>query len=367
MPNPYRVAVVGSTGRGNYGHRLDVAWLSIPETKVVAVADDNSEGLAAAAKRLKVKRAFGDYRKMLDEVQADIVAVCPRWIDQHRDMALAAASHGCHIYMEKPFCRTMAEADEIITACEHNRVKFALAHPTRYSPKIQTIRELIEQGHLGRVLEFRGRGKEDRRGGGEDLWVLGTHVMDMIQAIGGQAKWCLAEVSQNGKPVTKQDVVQGNEGIGPLAGDMVRATYGMPGGASAYFHSVRNAGGRPSRYGLQIFGTQGVVELLEGTLPSVKYLHDPNWSPGRSGAVWQDVSSAGIGNPEPLTDPKYRARHTLAIYDLLDAIEKDRQPKSSVYEARAVTEMILAVFESHRLHRPVKLPLDNRKHPLSLL
>jgi predicted dehydrogenase len=269
--------------------------------------------------------------------------------------------------MEKPFCRSMAEADEVVKACETNRVKFALAHPTRYSPKIKTIRALIEDGRLGRVLEFRGRGKEDRRGGGEDLWVLGTHVMDMIRAIGGQAKWCFAEVTQDGKPITKENVVEGSEGIGPLAGDMVRATFGMPDGATAYFHSARNAGGSPSRYGLQIFGSKGILELLEGTLPSVKYLPDPNWSPGRSGATWQDVSSAGIGKPEPLTDPKYRARHTLAIYDLLDAIEKDRQPLSSVYEARSVTEMIVAVFESQRRRRPVELPLESRVNPLSLL
>lgn len=211
MSKQYRVAVTGSTGRGNFGHQLDTAWLAVPETKIVAVADDNPDGLAAATKRLKVERAFRDYRKMLDEVPADIVAVCPRWIDQHRDRAVAAASHGCHIYMEKPFCRTMAEADEVVASCEKNKVKFALAHPTRYSPKIPTIRNLIKQGHLGRVLEFRGRGKEDRRGGGEDLWVLGTHVMDMIRAIGGQAKWCFAEVTQDDKPAGKKDVFEGNE------------------------------------------------------------------------------------------------------------------------------------------------------------
>ncbi len=367
MAKKYRVAVIGSTGRGNYGHGLDTAWRDIPNTEVVTVADDNQDGLAAAAKKLNVDQAFTDYRKLLDTIKVDIVAICPRWIDQHRDMAVAAANHGAHVYMEKPFCRTMAEADEIVAACEKNKVKLAVAHPTRYSPLITTIKRMIDDGQLGRVLEYRGRGKEDRRGGGEDLWVLGTHVMDMIRAIGGHPEWCFAEVKKGERRVTKADVVEGSEGIGPLAGDAVHAMYGMPGGATAYFGSLQNAGGNPRRYGLQIFGSKGVSELVEGILPSVKFLADPNWSPGRSGAKWQNVSSAGIGKPEPLEGAQYRARHWLAIRDFIDAIENDRQPLSSAQEARGATEMIVAVFESHRVGKPVKLPLENRQNPLSML
>ena len=48
MANEYRVGVIGSTGRGNYGHGLDTVWREFPKTKVVAVADDNRDGLAKA-------------------------------------------------------------------------------------------------------------------------------------------------------------------------------------------------------------------------------------------------------------------------------------------------------------------------------
>ena len=367
MKKALRVGVIGRTGRGNYGHGLDTAWFDVPQTEVVAVSDDDKQGLAAAAKRLRVEKSFSDYRQMLDQVEIDIVAICSRWIDKHHEMAIAAAERGIHIYMEKPFCRTLEEADEVVAACEKSHVKMALGHPTRYSPLIETIRNLIRSGRIGKVLEYRGRGKEDRRGGGEDLWVLGTHVMDMIRAIGGHPQWCFAEVTQGGKSVSKSDVVPGSEGISLLAGDQVRAVYGMNDGATAFFASSRNMSGRPSRYGLQIYGSRGVIELVEGILPSVKILEDPSWSPGRSGAVWQSVSSAGVGTPEPLKVPQYGARHWLAIVDLVRAIEEQRQPLSSMYEARGATEMILSVFESHRLGRPVALPLENRKHPLSLL
>jgi predicted dehydrogenase len=367
MPKQYRVAVIGHTSRGDYGHAVDTAWLSVSRTDIVAVADANKGGMAAAMRRLKVDRAYLDYRKMIDETRPDIVAIGPRWVDQHRDMAIYALERGSHVYMEKPFCRTLIEADEIVAACEKSNTKLAVAHPTRYSPKLNTIKALIASGKIGKVLEYRGRGKEDSRGGGLDLWVLGSHVMDMIHAIGGRPKWCYAKVKAGGKPITKQNVVDGAEGIGPLAGDHVQAMYGMPDRSTAYFGSKKNAAGRPSRYGLQIFGSKGIIELLEGVIPSVKYLPDAAWSPGRSGAKWQNVSSAGIGKPEPLTGEKYKARHTLAILDLLKSIEKDRQPLCGVYTVRETTEMIAAVFESHRLNKPVKLPLENRENPLTLL
>ncbi|HKD35631.1 MAG TPA: Gfo/Idh/MocA family oxidoreductase [Pirellulales bacterium] len=368
MEKQYRVAIIGRTGHGDYGHDLDLAWREIHDADVVAVADDNPAGLAAAAKRLGADKTFLDYRKMLDAVKPQIVSICQRWLDQHRAMCIAAAERGIHIYIEKPLCRTLAEADEIVAACERTHTKLAVAFPTRYSPTLKTVKDLIAGNKIGRVLEYRGRGKEDRRGGGEDLWVLGSHVMDMIRAIGGAPMWCYASVTQNGKPITARDVVDGNEGIGPLAGDAVHAMYGMPDGAIGYFASVKNAGGSASRYGLQIYGSRGIIELVEGTMPAVKYLADASWSPGRSGARWQDVSSAGIDQPEPLSGAEYRARHTLAIRDLIAAIEHpERQPLSSVYEARDGMEMIVAAFESQRVGGPVALPLENRGNPLMTL
>ena len=239
---------------------------------------------------------------MLDEVKPDIVAIAPRWVDQHRDMTVAAAERGIHIFMEKPFCRSPAEADEIVAACERTHTKLAIAHQTRYSPKIDVVRDMIAQGQIGRVLELRGRGKEDQRGGGEDLFVLGSHIMNLIRTFGGDPTWCFGSLSIDGRSVGRADVKEGPEGLGPLAGDTVRAMYGLPNGVTAYFNSVRGSSGQSSRFGLVICGSAGLIEIQTGYVPNVKYLDDPNWSPGRSGKVWQDVSTAGLGQPEPLTD-----------------------------------------------------------------
>src|SRR5215471_7143174 len=131
MPTKFRVGIIGHTGRGNYGHGIDSVWAHFKDRcEVVAVADADEKGRAEAAKRVQAPQAYADYRQMLDEAKPQIVAVCPRWLDQHRDMVLAAAQRGMHIYMEKPFCRTLAEADEMVAACDKNHVKLAIAHQT---------------------------------------------------------------------------------------------------------------------------------------------------------------------------------------------------------------------------------------------
>lgn len=363
----YRVGVIGSTKRGDYGHGLDTCWSEHDATEVVAVADDDKAGLASAATRLKVSKTFEDYRKMLDEVKPDIAAVCPRWVDRHRDMVLAAVERGIHVYMEKPFCRNLQEADEIIAAARKTGAKVAIAHPTRYSPKVPAVREALQAGVIGTVLEYRARGKEDQRGGSEDLWVLGTHMLDLVHALAGLPQWCQATITQAGQPIGKSSVVEGNEGLGPLAGDSVNARYGYADGSALYFASRRNGAGRPSRYGLQIIGSGGVIEILEAPMPPVKCLVSGGWNLGRNEPAWQEISSAGLGKPEPLTDAKYKSRHYMAIVDFLDAIERNREPLCGATAGRDVLQMVLATFESQRVGGPVDLPLKTRRHPLETL
>ena len=246
-----RVAVIGHTGRGDYGHGLDTMWRQLPETELVAVADADAKGLAAAQQKLGVKNGFSDYRKMLAEVRPDVVAIGMRHADQHRDIALAVAASGAKgIYMEKPFCRTPAEADEIVAACEQRNVKLALAHRNRWHPVLPVIDKLVKDDALGRLLELRARGKEDARGGLLDLWVLGSHLLNLICYFGGQPLACSATVLQGGKPVTRADVKDGAEGVGPLAGNEVHARFDLErrrsfAAARRYHHT--DARRRPTR------------------------------------------------------------------------------------------------------------------------
>ncbi|MEW4490402.1 Gfo/Idh/MocA family oxidoreductase [Thalassoglobus sp. JC818] len=367
MAGQLRVGVFGRTGRGNYGHGLDTVWLDMPETEIVAVCDEDAEGRAKAGKKLRTTQLYSDYRKMLAEAQLDIIAICPRWIDQHRDVAIAAAEHGVHIFMEKPFCRSPQEADEIVQACEMRHIKLAIAHPTTYSPRIPVIKSLIEDDTLGQIVEVRLQGKEDRRGGPEDLWVLGSHMLDLLLTLGFEPQSCFATILQSGSRAPLSEVYDGNEGLGPLLGNSLRAEYALKSGIASHFRSVQNCAGNPSRYGMRICGSKGVMDIYEGTLAPTFVLLDSNWSTGQTDSRWQQVSSAGIGAPEPLTGKRYQSRNQIAAEDLIDAIQKDRNPLCNMYQARQVVELICATFESHRTGSLVELPLQTRTHPFANL
>ena len=86
---PYRVAVIGSTGRGDYGHGLDSAFQDVERAEIVAVADPHDSGRQRAASRLRVTNAYADFRQMLNVERPDIVCVCPGWVNERVEMVTA--------------------------------------------------------------------------------------------------------------------------------------------------------------------------------------------------------------------------------------------------------------------------------------
>ncbi|QEG39258.1 Gfo/Idh/MocA family protein [Roseimaritima ulvae] len=368
--SPLNVAVIGSTGRGDYGHGLDVVWQRLKGTPIVAVADDHAGGRAKALARLKLPETAGyeDYRQMLKQVRPDIVAVCPRHVDQHRDMLLAAIEAGAKgIYIEKPFVRSPAEADEVLAACAEHGARVAVAHRNRYHPTLQVIKDLVEQGRIGRLLEIRARGKGDRRGGGEDLWVLGSHVLNMMTFLGGPPQSCSGLLLQDGRPVTAEDVRPGGEGLGPLAGNQLHARYMLEGGVFATFDSLANDETKNQGFGLRLIGSEGTIAIYADRNP-LAYL-----SPGNPFAAldppprWLPITSGGVDMPEP--DPELIRRvahHDAAAEDLVEAVRENREPLCNAEQGARTVEMICGVFESHRQGgKQVAFPLGRREHPLA--
>lgn len=366
----WRIGVIGHTGRGNYGHGLDTMWLRLAETQIVAVADTDESGRAAAVKRLGLSQGYADYREMLHEARPEIVAIAPRHIDQHRDMALACAEAGVRgIYMEKPFCRTLEEADEIVSACKKTGMKLALAHRNRQHPALPVVAQTIQDGLIGRVLEIRGRGKEDKRGGALDLWVLGSHVLNIATYLGGSAQTCSAEVRLGGQRLNRAQVREGEEGIGLLAGDEVHARYRLASSITFSFDSKKEFGVSEAGFGLQVIGTQGIIDLRMDREPLAHLLPGNPFQPTTAHRNWIPITTAGVGKPEPISDLGRKvSSHEVAAKDLFSAITQGHAPICDAVQGRETVEMISAVFESHRLgSAEVRLPLKTRVNPLTLL
>jgi predicted dehydrogenase len=370
---PLRVAVIGRTGRGDWGHAIDELWRDIEAAELVAVADENEEGLGKAVARLRLDAsqpgvAHRDWRTMLADVKPDVVAICMRHVDCHAEMAIAAAEAGAKgIFMEKPFVRTPAEADAVIAACTKANTKLGLAFVNRHSPAYAAAKDLIEDGRIGKVLELRGRGKEDKRGGGEDLWVLGSHLLDMMADLGGAPQWCDAAVTLGGRPITKADAVEGPEGLGLIAGDSIAAMFGLADGPVGYFASVRDAGLKQPAFGLTIAGTAGAIHIRPDFVPHAYFRAAPLWRMDKD-YPWQPIGPDGLGSPLPEKDVDRAAERASwgrrAALDLLDAIAEDREPETGMYAGSTNVDMITSVYASALSGRRVSLPLEARGNPL---
>ena len=374
MNKPLRAAAIGRTGRGDWGHAIDELWSGVDGVELAAVADESAEGLAEAVKRhtrdgVPPVAAFRDWRTMLAEVKPDVVAICMRHVDCHAEMAIAAAEAGAKgIFVEKPFVRTLAEADAVVAACTQSNSKLAMAFVNRHSPAYAAARDLIEDGRIGKVLELRGRGKEDPRGGGEDLFVLGCHILDMMADLGGAPQWCLASVSQGGRPITRADATAGPEGIGLIAGDSVNAMFGLADGPIGFFASVRDAGLKQPNFGLTVVGTKGAIHIRPDHVPHAYLREAPLWRVDKE-FPWKPIGADGVESTPTNRSEVDRAAERAgwgrrAAADLIDAIAEDREPEAGMYAGRTVLEMTTAIYASALSGDRVTWPMATRVDPL---
>lgn len=352
----YRAAVIGHTGRGDYGHGLDTVYVDMPDVDVCAVADADPQGLKEAGERLGVPQGarYADYRAMLEAEKPDLVSVCPRWVGERRAMVLAAVEAGVKgIYCEKPLAPSPADADAIVGACEKSGVKLAVAHQSRFNPLIDRLRQALADELIGEVRDVYGTPKQDPRGGGEDLVVLGTHILDLMCFLFGNPSWVQAFIRQGGVDVDARHVHPGNEEIGLIAGDHLQATFGFDDGVVGYLASKKGPRENGKRSpGLIICGSEGLLAYRGGY---VMHYPNPCWTPVPDADEWQVLAG-----PVKVAG---KALNHLLVQDLIDAVERDREPVASGRAARWALEMIFGAFASHRAGQRLPLPLERRSHP----
>ena len=358
----YKAAIIAE-GRGNgYGHHHHLVFAKRPDVAVVALADPYDDVREERAAEAGAARVYSDYREMLEKERPDLVSLAPRRTDQRVEHMLACAEYGCHGYVEKPLCADLAEADRIIEAMDERGLKWVIAHNFTATPIVRHARRLLfEEGLIGEVLEMRGRGKEDRRAGGEDLIVLGTHIFDLMTYFQGRPSWCCADFTVEGRPATPDDVGEATEPIGPVVGDRMQATYRYPGGSYGYFGSMRNEHGDGGRWGLDVYGSRGIATLRMTLIPTIQYTDDRAWAPGIRDSSWHPLPDA----PETVFADPQIDRNAVLVDDLIAAIEEDREPERSIRQSgRDTVAMIQAAWQSCIQAGPVTLPLEELDHPL---
>ena len=140
-----RVGVIGSGGifRGSHAPYYEIS----ERAQIVAVADVNEESAKGQAERFSAD-TYTDYQSILDREDIDAVDVCTH-PGPHRDIVVAAAQAGKHILVEKPMCRNVGEADEMIAAADEAKVMLQVAYVLRFEPNRMKLKQLLDDGTLG--------------------------------------------------------------------------------------------------------------------------------------------------------------------------------------------------------------------------
>ena len=124
----------------------------VDNVEIVAVCDIIEQNAKDVAEELGNSPAvFTDYRKMVDMVDAVMVAL-PH--DLHFECGMYFASHNKHILMEKPLCNTERECEILIAECEARNLKLMCAYPVRFWPGIVKLKELVDSGEYGEVIQM---------------------------------------------------------------------------------------------------------------------------------------------------------------------------------------------------------------------
>ena len=234
---------------------------------------------------------------MLEKEKPQIVSVADRFLDQHRDMVVACAEAGASIFLEKPMARTLAEADEMVKACETHHVKLAIAHQTRYSPRVDARqgadRRRPARRRAGAARPRQGGQPRRRRGpdGARHAHLRPDAPPRRRRRVVLRAASCRA-ASRRRRPTCARAARAWGRSLGDHINATLRLRRGRAGARSA---RTRRGTAPGSRFALSVYGTKGVVQMNTGSLPAVWFCDDPSWMPGKSKAAWQEVTSAGAG------------------------------------------------------------------------
>ena len=351
-----RAAIIGHTGRGDYGHGLDGVFRERAGVDLVGVADPDPTGRSKAAKAAGAPRSYADWREMMERERPQLVSIAMRHADQHAEVALACLRAGAHLYMEKPFVRSPDEADAVLKEADARGLRISVAHTMRMTPVMQKLRRAVSDGLIGDLREMRAFGKQDARAGGEDLMVLGTHLFDLMRMFAGDPLWVGGRVLQQGRPVTVSDRRRVKDDVGWVAGDQVFAQFGFPGGMHATFTSDARLRETTGHWGIEFHGSKGVVRMNADITPQVFVRSTTGWSTGGRVDTWKPFDEAAVKSP-----PEH---NRAPVEDWLEAIRQGREPECSGRNGAWAVEMVSGVYASALSGGRVEFPLTGRRHPL---
>ena len=291
---------------------------------------------------------YENYKQMVEEhPEIELIAIATD-SGLHAEIALYCMKHGINVIVEKPMAMSMKDANEMIDVAKKNEVKLCVCHQNRFNVAVQEMRKALEKGWFGKL----SHGSINVR------WNRNKDYYD-------QAPWRGKWASDGGALMNQ--CIHGIDLLRWMMGDEVEEVYGQ---TRQQFHNYLEA----EDVGMAVVKFKnGAIATIEGTvnvypknLEETLYLFGENGTVKLGGTscnnidVWnfkeEGNNKAGLKEE---TSNVYGNGHTSLYADMIDAIKSDRNPYVDGCAGRNALELVLAIYQSQLMNRPVHLPVND--------
>lgn len=321
------------------------------KVNVVAVCDIVPEKAERFAKENNIPYWYTDYKELLKRPDIDIVSICtPSGL--HCEIAVEAAKARKHILCEKPIEITLEKADRMIESALSANVKLGVAFQRRTYETSQKVREAIRTGQLGKMVlgdaylkYYRSQAYYDSAGwrgtwaldGGGALMNQGVHGIDLLQWIMGDVATVYAKADHLVRKIEVEDTA-----VALLT--YKNGAYGVIEGTTSVYP------GEDTR--LELHGELGTIILQEQTIKKWVVLGEDG-NPKDLTPKTAEEKVGGTSDPTAIAS----LGHERLVQNIIDAVLDNKELYCSGIEARKSIEIILAIYQSVKTGKEVKLPL----------
>lgn len=137
-------------GYGYWGPNLVRNFSQVPEARVVSVCDQRADRRAHVESVYPAIRTCSDVRDVWSNPTVQAVAIATP-VSSHYELALQALRAGKHVFVEKPFTTTSAQAERLIEEAEKRQLTLMVDHTFVYTSAVRKIKELVDSGSIGKV------------------------------------------------------------------------------------------------------------------------------------------------------------------------------------------------------------------------
>lgn len=331
------------------------AIADVDAAELVACFDNRPQAADRLAQSTGCK-AYHDLDAMLADPAVDVVTIgTPSGV--HMEPALAAASAGKHLIVEKPLEITLQRCDAIIDACQAAGVVLSSIFPSRFHDSSRRMKQAVEAGRFGRLTvgdaivkwyrtqeyydggAWRGTWELD---GGGALMNQAIHNVDLLTWLMGP----VAEIRAQTALLAHQRIAVEDTAMAILRFE--NGALGMIEASTAVYPGYLKR--------LEIHGSTGSAVMEEEDLIKWDFAEEAPEDASIKQQMAQQVSGAG-GASDPAAIGYHG--HTRQFADVLEAIGAGAKPAIDGAEGRRAVEIILAIYQAAETGQTVKLPLTS--------